>query len=172
MQAAGLWQRADEAATNEGAMSQHARRVYLAPDQFENPPPPFRTGAAGFIQLGPEDEIELQTRVRISANSTHALIGHGVVDTLNDLSLEGRLGSGVPVPIRPNQLEPARRILYQADRKTYGGHWEFVIDRKQGPTPTEYCVAIENREYQITLSRLIDVLNEASRVGYGVWIEI
>ena len=116
--------------------------------------------------------FELEKRVRISANSTHALIGHGVLDALNELELDGELGRGVPIMVRPSVVEQARSILYQADRKTYGGAWGVLVDRLEGDPPIEHRVAVANREYQVTLVRLIDVMNQASRVGDAVWIEI
>ena len=116
--------------------------------------------------------VEQETRLRISANSVHALIGHGVVAELNALGLEGVLGRGAPVLIRPALVTTARRILYAADRLSYGGQWEFVVAREAGPEPVEYRVAVANREYQKTLVRLVDVLNRASRFGEAAWIEL
>ena len=103
-------------------MTSDSERVYLAPGEFDDPPPPFRTGAAGLVRLDAEGEFELEERMRISANSLHAMVGHGVVDRLNELGLEGTLGGGAPVLFRPGLVEDARAILYDADRKTYGAH--------------------------------------------------
>ena len=153
-------------------MSQALRIVRLTPDQFVDPPPPFRTGSAGFLRMTADGDFETETRLEISGNSTHALIGHGVVDALNDLGLEGTIGGGIPAVIRPTLVEAARSILYEADRKTYGGSWEFVVHREEGDSPVEYRVAVANREYQVSLVRLVDVLNQASRIGEAVWIEI
>jgi hypothetical protein len=148
------------------------RVVDLAVDEFIEPPPPLRTGAAGIVRVGGDGSLEQEVRLRISANSTHALIGHGVVAALNGLDLEGVLGEGAPVLIRPSLVSTARRVLYEADRKTYGGRWEFVVAREAGPAPVEYRVAVVNREYQKTLVRLVDVLNRASRFGEAAWIEL
>lgn len=148
------------------------RVVYLTADEFAEPPPPFRTGAAGIVRVGDDGALEQETRLRISANSSHALTGHGVVAALNALGLEGELGGGAPVLIRPALVPTARRILYEADRKTYGGRWEFVVAREEGPEPVEYRVAVVNREYQKTLVRLVDVLNRASRFGEAAWLEL
>lgn len=145
---------------------------YLQPDEFDDPPPPFRTGSAGFVRLGPEDTLETELRLRLSANTTHALIGHGVLDEINALPLEGTLGSRLPALIRPSEIEEARTILYAADRNTYGGQWEFLVQPIEIDDPIEYRLRVQNREYQINLTRLIDVLNEASRVGEAVWIDI
>ncbi|MEM9177495.1 MAG: hypothetical protein AAGC67_19945 [Myxococcota bacterium] len=149
----------------------HAR-VYLARSEFDDPPPPFRTGAAGLVRLDAEGAFELEERMQISANSLHAMVGHGVVDRLNALGLEGTLGGGAPVLVRPALVEEARSILYDADRKTYGAEYEFVVAEASGEAPTEYRVAVENREYQVTLVRLVDVFQRAGRHGEAVWITI
>lgn len=147
-------------------------RVYLAADAFDDPPPPFRTGAAGLVRLDAAGEFELEERLRISANSLHAMVGHGVVDRMNALGLEGTLGAGAPVLVRPGLVERARSVLYDADRKTYGASYEFVVAREDEPVPREFRVAVRNREYQVTLVRLVDVLNRASRHGEAVWISL
>ena len=144
--------------------------VYLQPDQFDAPPAPFRTGAGGHLWLGDDGEFETDTRVQISANSTHALLGHGVVADLNRLSLMGELGSGLEVVVPQETLSAAARVLYQADRKTYGGTWEFAAGVDAGGR--ECRVRIDNREYQRGLLLLTDLLNSASRVGHAVWLRI
>jgi len=149
-----------------------ARRIFLTSAQFDDPPPPFRTGAAGLVRLDASGDFELEERMRISANSSHALIGHGVLDSLNELSPEGTLGEGRPVLFRPSLVEDARSVLYAADRTTYGGKWEFVVAREEGDPPIEYRVAVLNREYQVTLVRLVDVFNRASRHGEAVWLSL
>lgn len=148
------------------------RNVFLQACDFDDPPAPFRTGAAGLVRLDAEGELQMEERVRISANSTHALIGHGILDQLNELDLGGRLGRGVPIMVRPSLVEDARSILYAGDRNTYGRDWEFIVERDEGPPAIEYRVAVANREYQITLVRLVDVFNRASRYGDAVWITI
>ena len=62
--------------------------VYLLADHFEAPPEPFRTGQAGCAWLREDGALEQDVRVHLSANSTHALLGHGVVDALNELPIE------------------------------------------------------------------------------------
>ena len=65
-------------------------------------------------------------------------------------------------------------IFYEADRRTYGPRWvgvEFVAARCSEP-PTEYRIAIDNREYQRTLSRLQYLASTAARHGNGVRIRI
>ena len=148
------------------------RIIYLAPEEFESPPAPFRTGAAGLVRFDAEDALEMEERLTLSANAVHALIGHGVVDELNALALEGAIGRGVPVLIRPALIEAARTILYAADSTTYGRDWDFLVGREDGPPPVEYRVRVANREYQVALVRLVDVFNRASRHGDAAWITI
>ena len=64
----------------------------------------------------------------------------------------------------------AAHVLYEADRKTYGGVWEF--DAGVDHSGHSCRVRIDNREYQRGLLRLTDLLNSASRVGYAAWIRI
>ncbi len=146
--------------------------VYLEADGFADPPAPFRTGTAGLVHFDAAGAIELEERTRISANTRHALEGHGVLDRLRELDLEGTLGGAAPVLFRPSHLEDARAILYQADRTTYGGAYEFVVATDLGDPSIEYRVAVVNREYQVGLVRLIDVFNRASRFGQAVWISL
>lgn len=146
------------------------RVVYLAAEQFEAPPPPFRTGAGGRVFVSPRGELETDLRVRLSANTVHALEGHGVVAALNRLPLElGALGAGRQVLVPQAALEPAAEILTEADRKTYGATYEFLVAREDG---AEYRVRVENREYQRALARLRDLIVAASREGHAVWLRI
>ncbi len=148
------------------------QRIYLLAEQFEDPPEPFRTGEAGQVWLGPEGRIATDRQVRISANSTHALLGHGVVDELNRLPVEGKVGQGTDVLIPHAVLEDAQLVFYEADRKTYGGNWEFVVGTEPDPAAIEYRVRIVNREYQRTLSQLTFLLGSASRAGRAVRVRI
>jgi hypothetical protein len=148
------------------------RREYLEPEAFADPPLPFRTGAVGLVGLDAEGQMELEERVRVSANTLHALEGHGVIAALNGLDLEGRLGGGLPVLCRPGLVEAARSILYAADSTTYGGQFDFVVSRTSGASPVEYRVAVVNREYQVGLVRIIDVFHRASRFGQAVWMDL
>ena len=147
-----------------------ARRapVYLQAAEIDDPPPPFRTGEAGLVWVGGAGTLETDARVPLSANAVAALFGHGVIDELNRLALEGRLGSGRDAILPQGILEKAAAILYEADRKTYGGTWEFVVDRAGDPEPVEYRVRVDNREYQRSLLRLTDLLTLASRNGHAV----
>lgn len=146
------------------------RVIYLMPEQFDAPPAPFRTGAGGRVWLSELGELETDERVLLSANTVHALEGHGVLAELNRLPLEmGKLGDGRDVLVPQASLDEAADILTEADRKTYGATWEFVIARDAA---AEYRVRIENREYQRTLARLRDLIVAAGRQGYAVWLRI
>jgi hypothetical protein len=132
----------------------------------------LRSGAAGCAWLDPDGAFELDTRVRISPNSTHALLGHGVVAELNALPLEGTLGEGLEALIPPAHLDTARSLFFEADRKTYGARYEFVVETQEIPERIEYRVKIDNREYQSTLSHLTFLMSVASREGLAAWIRI
>ena len=132
----------------------------------------LRQGEAGFFRVRPGGAIDLETRVALTPNSAHALLGHGVVEQLNGLPLEGRLGAAREVVFPPSILDEARAILYEADRKTYGGSWEFVVAAPPGPERVEYRIRIDNREYQRTLTRLQDWLTMAGREGIGAWMRL
>ena len=45
-----------------------------------------------------------------------------------------------------------------------------MVAREDGDPSVEYRVAVVNREYQVGLVRLVDVLNRASRFGQAVWL--
>jgi hypothetical protein len=129
----------------------------------------LRRGEAGVAWLEPGGQLETEARIELSPNSAHALIGHGVVDALNELPLQGRLGSGLQVIIPSPILDAARSIFYGADTKTSGAVYEFVVERHPA---VEYRIQIDNREYQRSLSRLQYLLSTASREGRIVWIAI
>jgi hypothetical protein len=97
-------------------------------------------------------------------------MGHGVLDQLNELPLQGRLGDGMQVLIPPGQLEPARLLFYRADEQTYAGRFEFAVGSQVDGV--EYRIRIDNREYQHTLSGLQYLLRTASHDGLAVWITI
>lgn len=142
----------------------------LRGEAFGAPAPPFRTGTGGHLWLADDGAFERDTRVGISSNTTHAMLGHGVVDALNRLPLMGELGNGRDTVIPQAELRAAAVILYEADRNTYGGEWEFEVGLDA--SGTLYRVRIDNREYQSGLLRLTDLLNAASRIGYAVWLRI
>jgi hypothetical protein len=146
------------------------RVIYLSPDELDAPPPPYRTGAGGRVWLSERGELETDERVRLSANTVHALEGHGVLEALNRLPLElGRLGGGRDVLVPQSALDDAADILSEADRKTYGASYEFVVAQGDG---VEWRIRIENREYQRALARLRDLIVAASRQGFAVWLRI
>lgn len=135
--------------------------------------PGFRAGTAGFVRLRPDGLAETEPRVEIGPNSLHALEGHGVVDALNALPLAtGPIAAGRDAVLRPAGLSRASRILYDADRRTYGATWEFVVGARDGPSPVEYRLVVDNRDYQRTLSRLQYLVTLAGREGHGVWIRL
>jgi hypothetical protein len=149
--------------------------VYLEPSQVLDPPPPYRTGAAGRAWIDENGEIESESRVALCANSTHALLGHGVVDRLNALEIEGRLGRGREVMIPPAKCDAALQIFYQADSMTYGESFDFLVAQREsegGEDVTQFRIRIDNREYQRALSRLQFLISSASREGSLVWIRI
>lgn len=144
-------------------------------------PVALRTGSAGFVYVDADGTVSDDLRLRLSANSTYALLGHGVVDALNALPLQGTLGRGRKVLIPPRDLEAARELFYRADARTYGRRYEFVVDgefvraaNEGGPetTGTELRIRIDNREYQNTLSGLQYLLRTASHEGLAAWILI
>lgn len=131
--------------------------------------PGFARGEAGHGKLVETGGLASEMRVPIPANAYHALLGHGVVEELNRLPLDGGpVGSGHEAWIRPAAAEQAAHILYEADRKTYGGSWEFVAGRQDVPERIEYRIAIHNRQYQSTLSKLQFLAVTASRHGWAV----
>jgi hypothetical protein len=148
------------------------RAIYLSPDEAEAPPPPFRTGEAGTVDVDASGHLETRSQVALSANTVHALLGHGVVEEINALPIEGRVGNGLEALIPPSSLDAARTIFYEADRCTYGGIWEFVVDGSGEPESVEYRVRVDNREYQAGLARLQYLFTLAGRQGLAVWIRI
>jgi hypothetical protein len=147
------------------------RTVYLDPEAG-SPPPPYRTGEAGHVWIAEDGDICTDVRVQLSANSTHALIGHGVLEDLNRLPLDGRLGEGRQVLLPPAVLDGAAAVIARADRRTYGGTWEFLAGVVEVPERVEYRVRVRNREYQVTLARLSYLMSTASREGRAAWIRI
>ena len=154
-------------------MSLNSLVEYLTEDLDPVPGAPLRSGSAGFVRPTAAGDFESESRLRLSANSTHALMGHGVVASLNQLPLQGRLGTGMQVLIPPGQLEPARLLFYRADEKTYGRNYEFEVGGQEHRDPgVEYRIRIDNREYQQTLSGLQYLLRTASHDGLAAWITI
>ena len=133
----------------------------------------FRDGEASHVVALADGEIASRGTIAIGPNSLHALFEHGVVEQLSRLPLlVGPLAPGRDAVFRPTALSDACHILYEADRRTYGRTWEFVIGREAGAELVEYRIAIDNREYQRTLSRLQYLVTMASRSGYGVRLRL
>jgi hypothetical protein len=145
------------------------RVEYIAENRPRVAEASLRSGRAGTAWVGADGRLESATRFKLSPNTAHALVGHGVVEALNELPLQGRLGSGLEVVIPSPILDDARAIFYAADTKTYGAVYEFVVDRQSG---VEYRIRIDNREYQRSLSRLQYLVSTASREGRLVWLQI
>jgi len=153
-------------------MLEPMRTLYLTGGPNEPGAELLRTGAAGCAWLDADGAFELDTRVRLSSNSTHAMFGHGVVEELNALPIEGSLGGGLEALIPPAHLDRVRSLFFEADRKTYGATYEFVVGTADAPEPVEYRVRIDNREYQATLSHLTFLMSVASREGLAVWMRL
>jgi hypothetical protein len=133
--------------------------------------PGFRSGEAGLAVPHPEGGLDSDARVQIAPNSLHALEQHGVVEELSRLEFAiGPIEPGRDAVLGPGALDEAAHILYEADRKTYGNTWEFLIGRGPGGGPAqsvEYRIVIDNREYQRTLARLQFLVTTAGRQGLG-----
>ena len=50
-----------------------SRVVYLAEEDFAEPPPPFRSGAAGIVRMGQDGALEQETRLLARPYRPHAL---------------------------------------------------------------------------------------------------
>lgn len=151
------------------------RVVYLSEEEPAASEVSLRSGEAGFLIIDEAHQFVAEPRMQLSANTTHALLGHGVVAQLNELPLQGRLGAGLDVIIAPGELDRAIEVLYEADTKTYGAEFEFVIavDAIDAGTPDiEYRIQIDNREYQHALSGLQYLLRTAAHEGMAAWIRI
>jgi hypothetical protein len=131
--------------------------------------PGFRSGEAGHGRIDSDGDLRSESRVTIGANAYHALQGHEVLSRLNELPLDGGpVGSGLEAWIRPSASEDAAQIFYEADRKTYGARYEFVVGHQDIPVAIEYRIRIDNRAYQGTLSQLQFLATTASRHGWAI----
>ena len=149
------------------------RVVYYDHAAAERPQTGFRSGAADRVVTGADGLLEPESAVLIPPNSLHALVGHGVVRRLDALPrVYGRIALGDEAVLRPTALSDASRILYEADRDTYGAVHEFVTHAAAGPDPVEYRIVIDNREYQRTLARLQYLVTLAGREGYAVRLRL
>lgn len=164
---------ATESAPEEGA-ARPIRVVYV--DRDDPTTPGLRQGEAGHVWVDAAGELQTDTRVALSPNTTHALLGHGVVGELNGLGLDGTLGAGLDVLVPPPLLDVTADVLYEADRTTYGAVYEFVVERDASYAPyaagVELRLRIDNREYQRSLARLQFLISTASREGRAVRLRI
>ena len=132
----------------------------------------FRSGEVSSFEWSADGEIVTRARVALAPNSLHALHEHGVVDALNRLPLAiGPIAADREAVLEPRALSEASRILYEADRRTYGNTWEFVVARSEVPR-AEYRIQIDNREYQRSLSRLQYLVVLAGREGRVVRLRL
>ena len=119
----------------------------------------------------PAGGLDSDARVTLTPNSLHALEQHGVIEELGRLELAiGPFAPGRDAVLSPAAQGEAAHILYQADRKTYGNTWEFVIGQTPGHDAAEameYRIVIDNREYQRSLARLQFLVTTAARLGLG-----
>lgn len=155
--------------------SREVRRVvWFDPATSADPPSPFRAGEVSSFEWG-EGDVVTRARVAVAPNSLHALYGHGVVDALNRLPLAlGPIAPRSDAVLRAIALSEASRILYEADRTTYGRSWEFTVagNAESAEGGVEYRIAIDNREYQRTLSRLQYLVVLAGREGRAVRLRL
>lgn len=139
-------------------------------ESARNPSPPFHCGEAGFVWFNEENEAVSDHRVTISANSFHALHGHGVVDLLNRLDLvTGPIGSGRDAVLGPGSVDEASGVFYDADKMTYGAVHDLFVARRR---KIEYRLLVDNREYQRTLSKLQFLSTTAARQGHGLRLRL
>jgi hypothetical protein len=149
------------------------RVVYYDHAAAHRAQPPFRAGEASSVELAEDAEAVTRARVEIPPNSLHALYGHGVVAALSRLPLAiGPLAPGRDAVLRPAALSEASRILYEADRNTYGAIFEFAVEAGAGESGVAYRIAIDNREYQRTLSRLQYLVVLSGREGRAVRLRL
>jgi len=125
------------------------------------------------VWLSDEDVLETDTRVVLSPNSLHSLVAHGVIATLARLPVQlGPLEPGREAVLTPAALPHALDVLYEADRQTYGVRHDLLIASGWGEPPTDYRIAVDNREYQRTLSQLQYLASQAARMGNGVRLKL
>lgn len=148
-----------------------ARTVYYDHRLGASEQPVFPCGEAGPVALDDAGNWTSEAQVAISPNSHCALIHHGVADQLNALPRTGGpVGSGRDALLSPGAAEDVARIFYEADRKTYGATYDFVARVQDIPELIHYRIAIDNREYQRTLSQLQFLATTAARSGFGLRI--
>lgn len=149
------------------------RTVYYDHGQAADTQPMFPRGEAGPVILDAGAEWVAEPEVWIGPNSHCALVHHGVVEELNALPrADGSVGSGRDSLLPPGSTEAVARIFYEADRKTYGASHDFLAFARDVPQPVHYRIAIDNREYQKTLSQLQFLSTTAARHGHGLRLRL
>ncbi len=135
--------------------------------------PVFPCGEAGPVIVESNGHWTAQTEVWIGPNSHCALVHHGVADQLTALpDAQGRAGSGHDLLLTPSSAEAVAHIFYEADRKTYGATFDFLAVAQEVPDAIHYRIAIDNRDYQQTLSQLQFMSTTAARHGCGLRIRL
>ncbi len=135
--------------------------------------PPFRRGEAGVVWLSDEGFFETDTRVELGPNSYHSLFAHGVVEALARLPLDvGPLREGGEAVLSPTAMPAVLRVFYEADRQTYGARHDLLVARGWGSPPVDYRLAVDNREYQRTLSKLQFLASQAAHMGHGLRLKL
>jgi hypothetical protein len=147
--------------------------VYYDHERAAREQPFFPCGEAGPVEIRADGEWVTDTVVAIGPNSHCALLRHGVARELQAIpGVEGSVGRGLDALVPPAAAELAARVFYEADRKTYGARYDFLVFASAPPDLVEYRIAIDNREYQQTLSRLQFLATTAARHGHGLRIRI
>lgn len=147
------------------------RTIYYDHTRSPDEQPAFPRGEAGPVLVELDGSWTAETAVWIGPNSHCALVHHLVVDELSALpDAQGRAGSGRDLLLPPSSAEAVAHIFYEADRKTYGAAYDFLALAQEVPEPTHFRVAIDNREYQQTLSQLQFMSTTAARHGHGLRI--
>ncbi len=135
--------------------------------------PPFRRGEAGVVWLSDDGFFETDTRVELAPNSYHSLFAHGVVESLAALPLDvGPLREGGEAVLSPTAMTDVLRVFYEADRQTYGAEHDLLIAAEFGSPPIDYRLAVDNREYQRTLSKLQFLASQAAHMGHGLRLKL
>jgi hypothetical protein len=149
------------------------RAVYYDHGREASLQPLFPRGEAGSVTVDDGGEWSVVSHVAIGPNSHCALLQHGVAERLNALArIAGVVGSGRDALLSPAGCEDAARIFYDADRKTYGARYDFVARVQELPERIDFRIAIDNREYQRTLSQLQFLTSTAARHGHGLRIRL
>lgn len=150
-----------------------AKTIYYDHTRPAHEQPEFPTGEAGPVVVRARGEVVGETTVWISPNARCALVYHGAAAALASLpGWQGVVGNGTVAVVGPGGAEAVAEIFYEADRKTYGGQWDALARERVGPARIHYRIAIDNREYQRTLSQLQFMAMTAARSGHGLRLRL